>query len=229
MCLRRFLVGASLVASAGLLAACGNTKPASAPATTSPARAPSSTAATSTTAPSSSPTSTTKRPSSTTSTTSPASASSLPTNGGTEGCTSSELAVQLGSGQGAAGTFIFPLEFTNTSENACVLYGYPGVSGVAGSAAIEVGAPAARVTTSSPAVVTLSPGAVATATLDVIDALNFPKSTCRPTAVRALRVYAPGDSTAQVVSASHVLGCASSAVTWLRVGPVKAPGTARAG
>lgn len=227
MCLRRFLVGAGLVAVAGLLAACGSTKPASAPANTSAAASPSSTAPTSTTtAPRSTSSSST---STSTSTTTPASASSLPTNGGTEGCTSSELAVKLGPGQGAAGSFIFPLEFTNTSTSACVLYGYPGVSGVTGSAPSEVGAAAARQTTVTPAVVTLSPGADATATLIVTDALNFPKTTCRPTAVRALRVYAPGDTTAQLVGSGHFLGCTNPAVTWLRVGPVRSVGAAHSG
>lgn len=108
-----------------------------------------------------------------------------------------------------------------------MLYGYPGVSGVSGGGAGEVGAAAARQTTASPAVVTVAPGADATVSLVVTDALNFPKATCRPTAVRALRVYPPGDKVAKVVSGEHLLGCTNPAVTWLRVGPVTAAGAAQ--
>src|ERR1700722_13264990 len=45
-------------------------------------------------------------------------------------CTAGTLAVWVNAcaGSGAAGTFYYPLEFTNTSNHTCRTWGWPGVS-----------------------------------------------------------------------------------------------------
>ena len=40
----------------------------------------------------------------------------------------------------------------------------------------------------------LAPGATATATLRIVDALNFPKNQCKPTLAAGLRISVPGGS-----------------------------------
>ena len=95
------------------------------------------------------------------------------------------------------------LQLRNTGSSACTLYGYPGVSWVAGADGHQVGAAAVR--QSDPAggalkVVTLAPGAVASAPLDIVDAAVFTRSQCKPVAVRGLRVYPPGEKAALFLS-----------------------------
>ena len=72
-------------------------------------------------------------------------------------CTSGQLSVTTGSSQGAAGTEILPLVFTNTSSEMCTLQGYPGVSAVIANG-VQLGQPATRGTNTSTPVVALEPG-----------------------------------------------------------------------
>jgi Protein of unknown function (DUF4232) len=140
------------------------------------------------------PTSTT-HPSTTTSssTTSTTSAPSTPTSTvpGDGPCTSAHLSVGVGQSQGAAGTFYYPLVFTNTGTNACTLQGYPGVS-LVGSNGNQIGSPAAR-TTSSLVLVSLAPGSATTATISLSDALNVCSNPVTPD---GFRVYPPNQTAA---------------------------------
>jgi len=93
------------------------------------------------------------------------------------------------------------LQLRNIGSSACTLYGYPGVSWVAGAGADgrQVGAAAVRQadpTGSAEKAVTLAPGAVASAPLDIVDAAVFSPSQCKPVPVRGLRVYPPGEKAA---------------------------------
>jgi hypothetical protein len=94
------------------------------------------------------------------------------------------------------------LQLTNTGSTTCTLYGYPGVSWVAGAAGTQVGAAATR--QANPAgteqTVTLAPGALASAPLDIVDAGVFTKSECKPVPVRGLRIYPPGEQAALFLS-----------------------------
>ena len=120
-------------------------------------------------------------------------------------CRASTLRVSLGSGDAAAGTSYVQLEFTNTGSRSCVIQGFPGVSYVTGDNGTQVGAPAERDGTKGVAV-TLAPRGVASATLAMVQVLNYDESVCRPTPVRGLRVYPPGD-TASVFVATNGTGC----------------------
>jgi Protein of unknown function (DUF4232) len=95
------------------------------------------------------------------------------------------------------------LQLKNVGSAACALYGYPGVSWVAGADGHQVGAAAVRQadpTGGAEKTVTLAPGAVASAPLDIVDAAVFSPSTCKPVPVRGLRVYPPGEKAALFLS-----------------------------
>jgi hypothetical protein len=119
-------------------------------------------------------------------------APSAPAPTGPPSCVTSALAASIGPGSGAAGSTYYPIEFTNTSGATCTLYGYPGVSFVAAPGTAQLGGTAARNSTFSPKVVTLAPGAVAHASVQVVVAQSYPASLCKPVTAHFLRVYPPG-------------------------------------
>lgn len=106
-------------------------------------------------------------------------------------CSTGALRVSLGAAGGAAGSIYYPLEFTNVSGVPCTMYGYPGVSFVAGPGGAELGGAAVRNPTQGPGLVTLAPGAVAHASVQVAVAQNYPPSVCKPVTAHWLRVYPP--------------------------------------
>ena len=90
------------------------------------------------------------------------------------------------------------LQLRNTGTSACTLYGYPGVSWVRGASGVQTGAAATRQAdpNGTEKIVTLAPGALASAPLDIVDAAVIPPSECKPVAVRGLRIYPPGQQAA---------------------------------
>ena len=137
-------------------------------------------------------------------TTSGASPSDATTSGpaapGTPACTSADLKVSLGGGAGAGmSQNHVGLQLRNVGSSSCTVYGYPGVSWVAGADGHQVGAAAERQPDNSGSAeqtVTLAPGALASAPLDIVDAAVIPTSECKPVSVRGLRVYPPGETAA---------------------------------
>jgi len=101
------------------------------------------------------------------------------------------------------------LQLRNIGTSSCTLYGYPGVSYVAGSDGHQVGAAATRQadpTGGAETTVTLAPGAVASAPLDIVDAAAIPASSCKPVPVQGLRVYPPGNKGALFISMPTAAG-----------------------
>ena len=101
------------------------------------------------------------------------------------------------------------LQLRNTGSTACTIYGYPGVSWVAGSDGHQVGAAATRLAdpTGGPeGTVTLAPGGIASAPLDIVDAAVFPKASCKPVPVQGLRIYAPGQTAAMFIPLATTTG-----------------------
>jgi len=136
-------------------------------------------------------------------------------------CTTGILSVTFGGGGGAAGTIYTSLRFTNKSSRPCVISGFPGVSYVTGDHGTQVGQAAEREGARG-GPVTLAPGAVASATLAMIQVLNYPEAACRPTPIRGLRVYPPAD-TASVFVPMEGTGCAGNpGGAQLRISTVKA-------
>lgn len=135
-------------------------------------------------------------------------------------CATSGLVVWLNTqSNGAAGSFYYTLELTNLSGATCTLSGYPGVSGVSLTGA-QVGSAATRSTGGSHAAVVLANGATARVTLRIVDVLNFPSSTCKPTTAAGLRVYPPGQTASKVVPFPFK-ACSRTGTVYLNVGAVQ--------
>ena len=140
-------------------------------------------------------------------------------------CPTSGLQVKLGQSSGYAGGVYVPIDFTNASSSPCTLYGYPGVSLVtAAPSYTQIGLAAERDTTTPVKLVTLAPGATATALLQIVDALNFTPSTCSPTQAADIKVYPP-NQTAPVYLPNTSQGCAKPVQTMF-ISAVQAEGEA---
>jgi hypothetical protein len=192
----RVMLGAAAIAAAAVLTACGSSAPAAAP--TSTVTVPAVNPATNP------PTGTSDKPAS-----------------GVPACATSAMSVKLGQGNGAAGSTYLPIQFTNTSGAACTLFGYPGVSFVTGVNGSQVGAAAHRDSTQPAQAVTLAPGAVAHATLQIVDAENFPLATCKIKSVSMLKVYPP-NQTAPVYLSYSSKTCSGSTIEVLDIQTVVA-------
>ncbi|WP_215546831.1 DUF4232 domain-containing protein [Amycolatopsis sp. CA-230715] len=189
------LVLAAAIGVGGLLSACGGGNTGSAP---QQAAAPTTESSTSAPATGSAPPSSSPAPSS-----QPkgqpdgGDAQDGPTAPGT--CKAGELKVSLTSGDGAGAGSTFPnLQFTNTGSRTCTLQGSPGVSFVTGTNGAQVGKPATREPKGKGKVVTLAPGKSAASPLKIARTEMYGPE-CKPTDVRGLRVYAPGDTAAMFV------------------------------
>lgn len=123
-------------------------------------------------------------------------------------CAATELMLTAGQTQGAAGSTIVPLVFTNTGGRTCVLKGFPGVSYVTGESGTEVGAAAAR-SGEEGAEVELAPGATASAQVRAVQAENYPAEMCAPTPVAGLRVFPP-NAYASLFLPYPTTGCANT-------------------
>ena len=152
----------------------------------------------------------------------PPSSSASPAVTGPSPCPNGSLHVKLGLGQGYAGGTYVVIDFTNTSGATCTLFGYPGVSLVSGPPYAQIGLAAKRTNTAPVKQITLAPDATANALLQIVDALNFPTSTCSPAKSTDLRVYPP-NQTASVLLPNTSNGCAKP-VQIMTVGAVQ-PGS----
>lgn len=135
-------------------------------------------------------------------------------------CSSSGLVIWAGpeEGGGTAGGFTYRLEFTNLSGASCTLVGYPSVSAV-NLKGKRVGAAAMPGPGTKLGPLTLAPGDSATATLQIADALNFPKGKCKPTMAAGLRITVPGGSGAKIAPLAFET-CAAAQSKTLTVGVV---------
>lgn len=222
------LTGAILAASALLAAGCNSSSSGS--SSTSSSASPSasvgsasgSASPSGTPSPSASPSSPVSTPSS-----GSGSGSSGSAAGGSPACATSNLSVTIGGTQGAAGSSVSTIDFTNTGSSSCTLYGYPGVS-LTNSSGSQIGAAATRDNGRAPATVTLSPGGKANALLKVAFAGNYPSSACGPTPATSLRVYPPGQTQALQVS-YKTTACSHTSVKQLSVQVVSPGATSSSG
>jgi hypothetical protein len=112
---------------------------------------------------------------------------------GPAACAASSLHVTQGTPQGYAGGVYQAIVFTNAGGASCTLYGYPGVSLVSAAHA-QIGLAASRSSVTPVKLITLAPGATASAQLQIVDALNFPASSCNPVKAAYLRIYPPNQT-----------------------------------
>jgi len=169
--LQRLLAGAALLCAAALAAGCGSTgSPAAAPTKTITVKA---TPAASASSPAASPTAA----------------------GAAPACPTRSLGLKLGLAQGAAGSTFQVIDFTNISNATCTLYGYPGVSLAGGKPVKQIGLAAAESHATARKLVTLAPGAVANAVLQIAHAVNYPAAKCGLVTADYLQIYPPNQTT----------------------------------
>lgn len=121
---------------------------------------------------------------------------------------------------GAAGHHGEFLVFENKTGKTCTLYGYPGVSWVAGDQGTQVNAPFER-TGGDRKTIRLAPGGKAHATLLVANYQNVGPSACKPEKVRGYRVYPPEETAAVFVEAPQTV-CSVKGAALGQVQPITA-------
>ncbi|ROQ37164.1 uncharacterized protein DUF4232 [Frondihabitans sp. PhB188] len=137
-------------------------------------------------------------------------------------CTSSNLAASIAEGDGgAAGTIGITLVLTNKGSASCTLQGWPGVSLVGGGTGTQIGAAAKFDRTTPHGTVTLASGSTAKADLRYLQAGNFDRAKCKPTATDGFRVYPPGQKASVFAAYKGVTGCKSTSVQLLTVGALQ--------
>lgn len=152
--------------------------------------------------------------------TSPSSAAPTPT--ATKACTASDLVVWAGPepGGGAAGSAYYRVELTNLSTATCTVVGYPKVNAV-DLKGKRIGAFAGHEKGKAAKPVTLAPGQAASATLRIVDALNYPADKCKATTAAGLRVAIPGGSGNKIAPLAFET-CVRATTKTLAVAPVQA-------
>ena len=140
---------------------------------------------------------------------------------GTPACATSGLVVWLDTqpGGAAAGSTYVTLDFTNFSGHACSLSGYPGVSAVS-LAGRQLGRAATRDRTTPPRTVVLPAGQSAQTTLQITQALNYPRAKCLPVMAAGVRVFPPNQTAARLVPYPFT-ACSRLGPVILSVRPVK--------
>ncbi|MGP9724606.1 DUF4232 domain-containing protein [Corynebacterium sp. AOP40-9SA-29] len=134
-------------------------------------------------------------------------------------CTTGDLDVTAGQTQGAAGSILLDVEFTNTSDGSCTLTGFPGVTLVDESGE-PVGAPAEREENLPSSVVDLAAGATATSALSIGRAENYDEAACGPTPAGGLQVIVPEEEQTTILDMPDLTACTDDAVSLLTVQPL---------
>lgn len=186
---RRTIAGAALAGLAVLATACGTASPSA--TSGSPATSNTTTSSTSATSNTSSP-STPAPTTSTTGTTDPS--QSARQASAPPACLSRYLHAAPGAAQGTAGSVYVAIVFTNLSNRACTLYGYPGVSLANGTPIRQVGLAATENPTPPRELVTLRPHGTASALLRIVDAGNYSTAQCGPVTTSWLQVFPPNQT-----------------------------------
>jgi hypothetical protein len=142
---------------------------------------------------------------------------------GTGRCTLDDLKVELGDGEGAAGSTYYVVRLTNTSTSRCRTGGYGGVSLVGGGDGRQIGAAADRVEKTKLRPVVLKPGAAAEAKLQVSQAGSYPAGKCLPVQAKGFRVYPPNQTRSAFVRRATT-ACRGTGVHLLRLSPYQPAG-----
>ena len=136
-------------------------------------------------------------------------------------CTTSELNISTGTQQGAAGSVLIDLNFTNAGSTDCTLHGFPGVSFVGMDNGTQIGAPAVREGDAFPAV-TLGPGENTIAAVKISRAENYDSDACSLQPVDGLRVYPPGETASACLPLEGFNGCDNDGLELLTIKSVGA-------
>lgn len=135
-------------------------------------------------------------------------------------CATNQVKAAMGSSDGTAGAVYTSVDFTNVSALTCTLYGYPGISLADGAPYTQIGQSAGWNAASAPTLITLAPGATASAVLKIADAYNFPSGSCDPTPTSYVVVYPPNTGTPIHLKYSAIT-CADRATQTMTVNSVR--------
>lgn len=149
-------------------------------------------------------------------------------SGSEDRCTTDGLDIALGQSQGAAGSLLVDVNFTNSASEDCTLSGFPGIA-LVDDTGDPIGAPAVREDNAPGGVVDLRPGDSATAALKISRAENYDEQTCGPTPAGGLQVIVPEETDTTVLSftdgagdLAQVTACTDDSVELLSVQPLTA-------
>lgn len=134
-------------------------------------------------------------------------------------CTNSDLRASYRPTGAAAGTDYGNLRLTNVSDHACRTGGYGGLSLVGDGDGTQIGAAAAR-DPGKVRTIVLQPGQRVRSVVGIVNAGNYPRRRCRPTAADGFRVYVPNATRSQFV-AFETTGCANPRVEVLHHRPYR--------
>jgi hypothetical protein len=110
------------------------------------------------------------------------------------GCLSRYLNGSIGLSQGTAGAVEIAIVFKNLDNVPCTLYGFPGIAQAAGTPVTDIGQPSTENHSTARELITLQPGGYANATLQIVDAVNFQASVCKPVHADWLAVIPPNQT-----------------------------------
>nr|WP_310549686.1 DUF4232 domain-containing protein [Gordonia amarae] len=136
-------------------------------------------------------------------------------------CVTADLQVSVTPDQGSAGHIGYLIGFTNTGQQSCSMFGYPGVSVVGGGNGTQIGQAADRHDWAHARVV-VAPGATVTAGLlavNIGDNGGPLADLCKVVDADGYRIYPPGNTAAAYVPQRNMKAC-SSDTHWLQVYPV---------
>lgn len=136
-------------------------------------------------------------------------------------CTTRELDVTATDVQGAAGSTLFNVVLTNTSDTECTTQGFPVVSLVTDNNGTQLGKSAEREKDVEPAPVKLAPGASAVAPVRLTSVGPLDPQVCQPADADGIRVYPPEDKSSAFVPMKGLKGCAGEGLRYLSVQPVQ--------
>ncbi len=138
-------------------------------------------------------------------------------------CGTGNLAVwvNVNGGSGAAGTWYYPLEFTNVSGHTCRVWGYPGVSAT-NAAGGQLGDAARRISVFPAKWVNIVAGGTAHA-LFGYGAAEVDTSNCKSATASFLKVYPPNRTSARTAFFDFP-ACTLARHTYLLIGVIQ-PGT----
>jgi Domain of unknown function (DUF4232) len=109
-------------------------------------------------------------------------------------CLTRYLGASAGIGQGTPGSSYVVIDFKNLNNYPCTLYGYPGVSLAGGKPVTQIGQAATENPATPRQLVTLAPGSVANALLQIVHAAGYPAQKCAPVTAHWLQIYPPNQS-----------------------------------
>lgn len=135
----------------------------------------------------------------------------------TDQCATSDLDIGILSQQGAAGSILLDVGFSNTGVSGCTLDGFPGVSLVGDNDGTQLGEAGVRENIESAAVV-VEPGATAVSSIKITRAENY--NDCGIVPADGLRVYPPGETHSVFLPVESLSACTAEGSELISIQPV---------